>query len=126
VVASDPKVLTVTVFDPDLVTAVEKAIRSSGLDLNPQAAGTSIKCQLPKVTQEQRQKLAKIASGMAEVAKVSLRRVRHTYIEKGNKLKLPKDDARKFDKEVQVETDKFVKEVETKLKNKQTELTQAQ
>lgn len=66
----DARTLNVSVFDPELVKYVDKAIREGGLDLNPQVNGTNIKVPIPKTTTEQRQKYAKQAAGLAENAKV--------------------------------------------------------
>ena len=79
---SDARTLTVNVFDPELVGAVDKAIRGAGLDLNPQVAGSTLRVPIPKVTQEGRKKLTKQASGIAENAKVVVRRIRHHYMDR--------------------------------------------
>jgi len=122
VTAPDPKTLSVQVFDPDLVSSVDKALRTSGLDVNPVVAGQTIRIPIPKMTQETRTKLAKQAAQLGESAKVRARRVRHVGLEKGNKLKLPKDDQRKFDKDIQTVTDAAVSEMDDKVKAKQATL----
>lgn len=114
---SDARTLTVNVFDPDLVAAVDKAIRGAGLDLNPQIAGSTLRVPIPKVTQEGRKKLTKQASSIAENAKVVVRRIRHHYMDKGKKLDLPKDDAKKYEKEVQQVLDVAVKDVDAKVRS---------
>mmetsp|Transcript_26054 Transcript_26054/g.68571 ORF Transcript_26054/g.68571 Transcript_26054/m.68571 type:complete len:171 (+) Transcript_26054:319-831(+) len=121
--ATDPRALTVNVFDPELVAAVEKAIRSSGMGFNPQVAGTCIKVPIPKVTAEVRQQLSKTAANLTEIAKVSIRRARQNAVDKGKKAGLPKDDLQKFEKEIQTLTDKEVKAADEALKAKQAELT---
>merc|ERR1712216_936644 len=97
---------TVNVFDTDLVSSVEKAIRGSGLDLNPQVAGSTLRVPIPKVTQEGRKKLTKQASCIGENAKIVIRRVRQSYMDKGKKAELPKDDAKRYEKDVQEVHDK--------------------
>jgi len=94
---ADARTLTVNIFDPDLTDAVDKAIRGAGLDLNPQVAGSTLRVPIPKVTQEGRKKLTKQAGIIAENAKVVVRRIRHHYMDKGKKLELPKDDAKKYE-----------------------------
>jgi len=123
VTAPDPRTLSVNVFDAELVKAVDKAIRESGLDFNPQVAGTVIKVPIPKMTQEMRQKMSKIAAAQAENAKVGVRRIRQHCLDKIKKLELPKDDVKRQEKDVQTHTDDNIKTIEEALKVKQTELT---
>ena len=121
-VVTDARTLTVTVFDPELVGAVDKAIRGAGLDLNPQIAGSTLRVPIPKVTQEGRKKLTKQAGSIAENAKVVIRRIRHHYMDTGKKLDLPKDDAKKYEKDVQEIHDKAVKDIDARVKTKQAQL----
>ena len=121
----DPRTLNVNVFDPDMVKLVDKAIRESGLDLNPQPVGNNIKVPIPKTTTEQRQKYSKMAGGLAENAKVAIRRVRQNCLDKLKKLDLPKDDLKRQEKEVQTLTEKAIKEVEDNLKKRQDDIMKA-
>uniref|UniRef100_A0A7S1EFQ7 Ribosome recycling factor domain-containing protein n=1 Tax=Hemiselmis andersenii TaxID=464988 RepID=A0A7S1EFQ7_HEMAN len=125
VTVSEARTLSVTVFDPELVKSVDKAIRESGLNLNPMIAGNVLKVPIPKTTSEARAQLAKTAAGQAEGAKVSVRRVRAGAMEKVKKLGLPKDDAKRVEKEVQAHTDRYTKQIDTLLEAKQKELTSA-
>ena len=74
--APEPRLLTVQVWDTNLVGAVEKAIRASDLGLNPQTEGQVIRVPLPELTEERRKELVKVAGNYAEAARVAVRNVR--------------------------------------------------
>ena len=76
VVAEDARTLAVTVFDRSLISAVEKAILTSDLGLNPSSAGTTIRVPLPPLTEERRRDLIKIVKSEGEQGKVAIRNVR--------------------------------------------------
>ncbi|MCO4825685.1 MAG: ribosome recycling factor, partial [Amylibacter sp.] len=72
----EPRMITVTVWDKDLIGAVDKAIRNSGLGINPVGDGMTIRLPIPELNEERRQDLAKVAGGYAENARVAVRNVR--------------------------------------------------
>lgn len=109
-------------FDPDLVAAVDKAIRAAGLDLNPQIAGTVLKIPIPKLTQETRQKLVKQAGLITEEAKTVARRVRQTALNDKAIKALEKDDKRVFEKQLQAVLDKNIAHIDAAYKKKEKEL----
>jgi len=122
--APDPRTLLVNVFDPNIVSMVDKAIRGAGLDLNPTISGSQIKVPIPKVTQEGRKKLMKHASSLAEQTKIAIRRARQHCMDQIKKIEMSKDDLKKEEKEIQILVDKYIKLIEDKLQAKQTILSE--
>ena len=82
----DPRMLTVQVWDNGLVQVVEKAVRDSGLGLNPQTEGNVLRIPVPELTEERRIELTKIANKYAEQAKVAVRNVRRDGMDKLKRL----------------------------------------
>ena len=111
-----------------MVKAVEKAIRESGLGLNPQTEGATIRVPIPELNQERRNELAKVAAKYAEDAKIAVRNVRRDGMEEIKKLEkdgdIGKDDARKLSDEVQKLTDAHVAKIDEALAAKQEEIRQ--
>ncbi|GMH43389.1 hypothetical protein BSKO_11311 [Bryopsis sp. KO-2023] len=121
VIVKDPQLLGVSVFDPDTVDAVVKAIRESPLNLNPSAEGTEILVPIPKPTKEGLQGLAKVVAKEAEKCKVSVRNGRKVGLEQAKQL-VSEDDKKRAEKDVQKLTDKFVGEVDRIKQVKEKEL----
>ena len=123
---SGPSMLSVQVWDRSATKAVEIAIRDSGLGLNPQAEGQTIRVPLPPLTQERRNELAKQAATYAEAAKVAVRGVRRDGMEqiKGweKKSEIGKDDAKTWSDEVQKLTDLTIKKVDELLAEKEKDI----
>src|SRR6478609_4648628 len=82
----EPRLITVQVWDRGVVKSVDKAIRESGLDLNPQTEGQTIRVPIPELNQERRKELTRVAAKYAEQARVSVRHVRQHGIEVLRKL----------------------------------------
>ncbi|TCP94963.1 ribosome recycling factor [Cricetibacter osteomyelitidis] len=126
VVAEDARTLAVTVFDRSLIQAVEKAILTSDLGLNPASAGTTIRVPLPPLTEERRRDLTKLVRGEAEGAKVAVRNVRRDANDQIKALlkdkEISEDEERKAQDEIQKLTDIFVKKVDEVLADKEKEL----
>lgn len=126
--APEPRLLSVSVWDRSMVKAVEKAIRESGLGLNPQTEGATIRVPIPELNQERRNELAKVAAKYAEEAKVAVRNVRRDGMEEIKKQEkdgdIGKDDARKLSDEVQKLTDAHVTKIDEALAAKQEEIRQ--
>ncbi|QIZ77392.1 ribosome recycling factor [Ferrimonas lipolytica] len=126
VTTEDSRTLAVTVFDRSMIQAVEKAIMSSDLGLNPSSAGTVIRIPLPPLTEERRKDLVKVVRGEAEAGRVAIRNIRRDAngdiksLEKEKEIS--EDDARRGEEDVQKLTDKFVKEIEVVLQDKENEL----
>lgn len=126
VTTEDSRTLAVTVFDRSMIQAVEKAIMASDLGLNPSSAGTVIRIPLPPLTEERRKDLVKVVRGEAEAGRVAIRNIRRDAngdikaLEKEKEIS--EDDARRGEDDIQKLTDKFVKEIEVILADKEKEL----
>lgn len=121
----EPRMITVQVWDKGLVGAVEKAIRESGLGINPVVDGQNVRIPIPPLTEERRTELAKIAAKYAEQAKVAIRNVRREGMEAIKKTEgVGEDDQKKLSDEVQKLTDEMVKKVDEALATKESEIMQ--
>ena len=126
VTVEDSRTLALTVFDKGMIQAVEKAIMTSDLGLNPATAGTTIRVPMPALTEETRKGFTKQASGEAEHARVAIRNIRRDALAQLKDLvkekEISEDEERRAADEVQKLTDKFVAEVEKALEAKETDL----
>lgn len=123
----EPRMVTVNVWDKGLVGNVEKAIRESGLGINPQTNGTIIMLPIPELNEERRRELTKVAGQYAEGARVSIRNVRRDGMDQIKKAKsdgLSEDDQKFWETEVQDLTDKMIASVDSALDTKQSEIMQ--
>lgn len=124
----EPRLIVVQVWDRAMTKAVEKAIRSSGLGLNPQAEGQSIRVPLPDLTQERRQELAKVAHKYAEQARVAVRNVRRDGMDALKKAEkasdITQDEHKGHTDKVQALTDQHIKMIDESLAQKEKEITQ--
>jgi ribosome recycling factor len=128
VAVPEARMLTVQVWDRSLVSAVEKAIRDSGLGLNPAADGQLVRVPIPQLTTERRNDLAKTAHKYAEGARVAVRGVRRDGMEQvksfEKKHEIGEDAAKDWQAEVQKLTDVYVKRVDETLVDKEKEIRQ--
>ncbi|HDY93626.1 MAG TPA: ribosome recycling factor [Pseudoalteromonas sp.] len=126
VTIEDSRTLAIGVFDKSLAQAVEKAIMASDLGLNPMSAGTVIRVPLPPLTEERRKDLIKIVRAEVEGGRVAIRNIRRDANGDVKGLLKDKDvsedEARQSDDAIQKLTDKFIKEMDTLLAAKETEL----
>ncbi|KHL69677.1 MULTISPECIES: ribosome recycling factor [Pseudomonas] len=126
VTVEDSRTLALTVFDKGMIQAVEKAIMTSDLGLNPATAGTTIRVPMPPLTEETRKGYTKQARGEAENTRVAIRNIRRDALAQLKDLvkekEISEDDERRAADEVQKLTDKFVAEVEKALEAKETDL----
>jgi len=123
----EPRMVTVNVWDKGLVGKVEKAIRESGLGINPQLNGTIIMLPIPELNEERRRELTKVAGSYAENGRVSIRNVRRDGMDQIKKAKadgLSEDDQKLWEDEVQDMTDAAIKAVDAALETKQAEIMQ--
>ncbi len=122
----DARTLVVTAWDRGAIDAVEKAIRDSGLGLNPNTAGTVIRVPLPPLTEERRRDLIKILNKEAEQAKVAVRNIRRDAIAQVKELLKAKDitadDERKGEEQTQKVTDEHVKKIDEIVAAKEREM----
>ncbi len=126
VIAEDSRTLALTVFDKSMIQAVEKAIMTSDLGLNPATAGTTIRVPMPALTEETRKGYTKQARHEAENARVAVRNIRRDALAQLKDLvkekEISEDEERRAADEVQKLTDKFVAEVDKALEAKETDL----
>jgi ribosome recycling factor len=124
----ESRMITVQVWDRSLTGAVERAIRDSGLGLNPSADGQVVRVPIPQLTAERRVELAKAAGRYAENAKISVRGVRRDGMDqiKGfeKKSEISEDDVIDWSAEVQKLTDSYVKRIDDSLADKEREIKQ--
>ena len=123
----EPRMVTINVWDKGLVGKVEKAIRESGLGINPQLNGTIIMLPIPELNEERRRELTKVAGNYAEGARVSIRNLRRDGMDQIKKAKsdgLSEDDQKFWESEVQELTDAHIKIVDETLETKQAEIMQ--
>lgn len=118
--------LAVTTWEKDLTPAVEKAIRSSDLGLNPVAAGTVIRVPLPPLTEERRRDLVKLIREEAENARIAIRNIRRDANQMIKELlkdkQITEDDERRAETAIQKLTDKYIGEVDKIIEAKETEM----
>jgi ribosome recycling factor len=122
----EPRLLTVTPFDPGTIKAIERAIDTSDVGLNPQNDGKIIRLPIPELTEERRKQLIRLARGMAEDGRVSIRNVRRDEMrdlhELMNEGEISQDDERRAEAELQQMTDAYIKRIDAALADKETEL----
>ncbi|WP_040817727.1 ribosome recycling factor [Litoreibacter arenae] len=123
----EPRMVTINVWDKGLVGKVEKAIRESGLGINPQLNGTIIMLPIPELNEERRRELTKVAGQYAEHARVAIRNIRRDAMDQIKKAKadgISEDDQKFWETEVQNMIDAQIKLVDQALENKQEEIMQ--
>ncbi|AXX98028.1 ribosome recycling factor [Profundibacter amoris] len=123
----EPRMVTINVWDKSMVQAVEKAIRESGLGINPQLNGTIIMLPIPELNEERRRELSKVAAQYAEHARVAVRNVRRDGMDQLKKALndgMSEDDNKIWHDEVQSLTDKAIGAIDAALENKQEEIMQ--
>lgn len=124
----EPRLITVNVWDRGLVKAVDKAIRESGLGLNPQTEGQVIRVPIPDLNEERRRELTKVTAKYAEQARVSVRNVRRDGIELLRRQEkdgeISQDQQRKLQHDVQHLTDDAIRRIDDTLAQKDREILQ--
>ena len=122
----DPRTLTIQPYDMSLLKAIEKAIQTSDLGINPQNDGRVIRLAFPQLTEERRKELTKQVRKYGEEGKVALRNIRRDAMDdikkKTKKSELTEDDQKKLEKELQELTDKRCKDIDDLTAKKEKEL----
>ena len=122
----EPQMINVQVWDKANVSAVDQAIRTSDLNLNPLVDGQLLRIAIPKLTEERRKELIKILKTIAEKAKVAIRNIRRDSLEELKKEQkdnnLSEDDLKKNSNEVQKITDLKIAEIDKKLSETEVEI----
>lgn len=120
---ADARTLMVTPFDKAMIPAVEKAILTSDLGLNPATSGTSIRVPMPPLNEERRKDLIKVVRAEAEQGKVTIRNIRRDANQQLKELKaISEDDERRGNDAIQKITDKYSAEVDAVLAHKEKDL----
>jgi len=128
ITVEDARTLKIVAHDKTLSAAIEKAIMTSDLGLNPSSAGATIRVPMPALTEERRRDLIKVVKQEGEGAKVAVRNLRrdaNTHLKDAlKKGDIPEDDERKAQDDVQKLTDKYIAEIDKMLAAKEAELMQ--
>ena len=128
VTVADNRMLSVNVWDQTVVGAVDRAIRDSGLGLNPVIDGQNLRIPIPPLNEERRTELSKVAGKYAEAARVAIRNVRRDGMDGLKKMEkdgeISEDEQRSLSDEVQKLTDSYVSRVDEALKSKEAEIMQ--
>ena len=124
----EPRMISVQVWDRNVVKAVDKAIREAGLGLNPQTEGQVIRVPIPDLTEDRRKDLTRVAAKYAEEARVAVRKVRQHGMDALKRLEkdseISQDEHRKLEKDVQSLTDEHIKRIDETLAQKDKEILQ--
>ena len=123
----EPRMVVINVWDKAMISKVEKAIRESGIGINPISDGPLIRLPIPELNEERRRQLTKVAATYAENAKVAIRNVRRDgmdQIKKAKAVGMGEDDQKMWSEEVQEMTDKAILGVDRALEMKQHEIMQ--
>jgi len=123
----EPRMVTVNVWDKAMVIAVDKAIRNSGIGINPVMDGMTLRLPIPELNEERRRDLAKLAGTYAENARISVRNVRRDGMDQLKKAKtagMSEDDQKLWADEIQSSTDSHIAKIDKTLEGKQAEIMQ--
>jgi len=122
----DSSMLTIQVWDVSLIKNIENSILESNLGINPQVDGALVRLPIPKLSEERRNELSKIASQYAETFKVSIRNIRRDFIEIKKREKkdslLSEDELKKFLSDAQIYTDKYISNIDKILEQKRSDI----
>jgi ribosome recycling factor len=126
IAAPEPRLIIIQPWDKSVISLIEKAILKSDLGLNPSNDGTAIRIVVPQLTEERRVELVKVVKKKAEEARVGVRNIRrdvNDQIKDEEKKKAcSEDEAKKSQAEIQKKTDKFMKEIDKVLENKEKDI----
>lgn len=124
----EPRVISIQVYDGSAVDSVEKAIRNSGLGLNPSRDGSTLRINIPALTNERRKELLKVLNGMKEDAKVGVRAHRREemdVVKASVKNKdISEDEAKRAENEIQKITTKYESEIDVLVAAKEKEMSE--
>ncbi|MAH88560.1 MAG: ribosome recycling factor [Pelagibacterales bacterium] len=123
----EARTIKINVWDTNLVSAVEKSIINSSLGLSPMTEGQIIRINLPELTAERRQELAKNVKRIAEESKISIRNIRQDGMNSIKKLtseNVPEDEIKNLQDDLQKLTDIYIEKISEKSKNKENEILQ--
>lgn len=126
VTTPDARTIAIQPWDKSTLAAIEKAILKSELGLTPQNDGTTIRLNIPPLTEDRRKELVKLVKKMTEDAKVAVRNIRRDANEHAKKLekdhKISEDDRRDLEEKIQKQTDKHIKDMDHLFELKEKEV----
>lgn len=121
----EPRMVVINVWDKGMIAKVEKAIRESGIGINPISDGPLIRLPIPELNEQRRRELAKVAGTYAEQAKIAIRNIRRDGMDQIKRAKgMSEDDQKMWSEEVQDLTDKSIAAIDRALEHKQQEIMQ--
>jgi ribosome recycling factor len=118
----DARLLQIQPWDASLVKSIIKGIQEANLGFNPVPDGKVIRIPLPEMSRERRQEFVKTANRLAEEGRVHVRNVRRDAIETVKKAKLPEDETKRLEKDIQTATDAAIKSIGDHLAHKEKDL----
>lgn len=118
----DSRMIAIQPWDRGLVQAVSKGIQVANIGLNPAVDGQVVRVPLPEMSRERRQEFVKVAHRLAEEGRVQVRNVRRDALEGVKKGKLPEDETKRLEKEIQALTDASIAEINQHLASKEKDL----
>lgn len=118
----EARLIVIQPWDKNALTAIERAILSSDLSLNPNNDGKVIRINVPPLTEERRKDLVKQVKKLAEEHKISTRNARRDVLELMKKADLPEDDEKRLKEEIQKITDESIKQIDKILELKEKEI----
>ena len=118
----DARLIQIMPWDVSLVQAIVKGIQVANLGFNPIPDGKVIRIPLPEMSRERRQEFVKTAHKLAEEGRVQVRNVRHGGLDASKKAKLPQDESKRLEKDIQAATDKAIADINAHLAHKEKEL----
>ncbi len=124
----EPRLLVIAPYDPNSISAIEKAILASDLGVTPANDGTVVRLAFPQLTEDRRKELIKVAHVRAEEGRIAIRNLRRHAKQELERMKkehvLSEDEERGAEGELQKITDRYIAEVDEHLKNKEAELSE--
>jgi len=124
----DPRTIQIQPWDKSVIQPIEKSIQKANLGLNPSVDGPIIRIPIPELSGDRRQELVKVAHRMAEDGRISVRHARKDGLDLLKEAKkdgdISEDDFKRWEKEVEKSTHKFVGDIDNHLKSKEQELQQ--
>lgn len=123
---AEARILVIQPYDKSILKAIEKAIQASDIGINPQNDGSVIRLAFPQLTEDRRKEIVKDVKKMGEDCKVAIRSIRRDAMEKLKAMKkkneITEDDLKDCEDDIQKLTDKFVKEVDGHVADKEKEV----
>ncbi|MDO5125846.1 MAG: ribosome recycling factor [Ruminococcus sp.] len=123
---AEARVLVIQPWDKTTLTSIEKAIQASDIGINPQNDGSVLRLTFPQLTEEDRKKIVKDIKKQGEDSKVAIRSIRRDAMEKYKVMKkngeITEDDLKDCEEQIQKLTDKFVKEIDSHVADKEKEI----